>query len=40
MQLGNSAVSTYIFDCYPDSIIEIMTFYTVVYNVSIILFSN
>lgn len=31
--MGNCAVSTYVFDCYPDRIIEVMTFYVVVYNV-------
>ncbi|KAI3111950.1 hypothetical protein CBS147331_4504 [Penicillium roqueforti] len=34
MQIGNCAVSTYIFDCYPEHITEIMTFYAVVLNFS------
>lgn len=34
MQLGNSVVSTYIFDCYPDAVVEVITFYSVLLNLS------
>lgn len=34
LQLGNSAVSTYLFDCYPNNVVEMMTFYCFVLNVS------
>lgn len=34
LQIGNTVVSSYIVDCYPDHVMNIITYYTVIINLS------